>query len=295
MADHLDDYRALEGRVKEWARSRPDVQAVLVVGSRARIDVPADEYSDLDLVLFADDPDQLLDRDDWLADIGPVVMSFVEGTAVGAWRERRAIFEPMMDVDFSAVPSNLLDLDFAVAGPVTEIIRPVVDRGFRILDDESGRLSRLYDLPVSPRLAWTLPTETMLTNLVLDFWYHAMWTTKKVLRGEILVARTCLDDSMKDKLLKVINWLAHLGKPDTDTWHGRRFFETWSDHDIVETFHSTYGTATRTQILDDLSRTMDLFSQVARDAASRLGYPYPDAAERHIRGWISETVPDTLS
>ncbi len=295
MSDHNEAYRRIEESVANWCASRPDVHGALVVGSRARRDMPADEFSDLDLTLFADDPDLLIDTVDWLSEIGPVALSFVENTAVGGWRERRAVFEPMLDVDFSIVPAALLDIDFAVPGPVTNIIRPVVNRGFRIAFDPSGRLAKLHDVPVNPRVAWELPDEASFTNLVVDFWYHAMWTAKKMLRGEILVARTCLDNSMKDKLLRVINWLAHLGKPDMDTWHGVRFFELWSDQDIVQSFHATYGGASREHILEDLSRTMDLFGNVARDTALKLHYPYPDRAESHVRGWIRDTVPDTLS
>lgn len=265
----------------------------MVVGSRARRDRPADEFSDLDLVLFADDPDWLIDAGEWLAEIGPLVMSFVEQTAVGSWRERRAVFEPMLDVDFAIVPSVLLEIDFSAPGPVANVVRPVVDRGYRILHDPANRLKTLDLLSPGPATTWTMPDESRFTNLVTDFWYHAMWTTKKQLRGELLVARECLDNSMKDKLLHAINWLAHLGKPEIDTWHGYRFFEQWSDRDIVDTFHLTYGPATREHIFDDLSRTMDLFSRVARDAARRLDYHYPERAETHVRDWIRHVRTET--
>ncbi len=91
MTDHVNAYGEVERRVRTWAETRSDVHGVLAVGSRARADRPADEYSDLDLTLFADEPDRLIDTDDWLHEIGPVTFSFVEGTAVGGWRERRAV------------------------------------------------------------------------------------------------------------------------------------------------------------------------------------------------------------
>ena len=75
MSDHHDAYRQIEERVAIWAGLRRDVHAALVVGSRARREIPADEYSDLDMTLFADAPDRLIDSDDWLTEIGPVVLS----------------------------------------------------------------------------------------------------------------------------------------------------------------------------------------------------------------------------
>lgn len=292
MSDHVGAYVAIEGNVIAWAPTRSDVHAVLAVGSRARTDRPADEFSDLDIVLFADEPDRLIESDDWLSEIGQVAMSFVEQTAVGGWRERRAVFEPMLDVDFSVVPTNLLDLDFAVSGPVVDVIYPVVERGYRILYDPTGRLKTLDTMATTPQAPGSGPDETAYTNLVIDFWYHAMWTAKKLLRGELLVARQCLDDSMKVNLLRAIGWLAHSRKPIVDTWHGYRFFEIWGDEDIVQSLHATYGTVSHAQILDDLARTMDLFSRVARDAASQLEYDYPTRAESHVRDWIRRTVAE---
>lgn len=292
--NHDDSYRDLEQRVGAWAAARSDVQGVLAVGSRTRTDRPADEYSDLDLTLFADDPDSLIDSEDWLHEIGPTMLSFVEQTAVGGWRERRAVFQPMLDVDFSVVPTALLDLDFAVPGPVTNLIRPVIDRGFRIVYDPGGRLITLADIPAGVQPEWGSPDEASFRNLVVDFWYHAMWSTKKLMRGELLVARQCLDGSMKDKLRHVVDWLARLDRPGVDPWHGYRFFEERTDPAIVEALHATYGGVSPDRIRQNLSGSMDLFGQLARSAATRLGYAYPELAEAHVRGWIQETAPDTL-
>lgn len=294
MADHVGTYGHIEAGIASWAAGHPDVHGALVVGSRARSDRPADQYSDLDVTLFADDPDGLIDTDDWLGEIGDVKLSFVERTAVGSWRERRAVFAPMRDVDFSVVPAPLLDLDFATPGPVTDLVRPVLDRGFRVLYDPTGRLSTLDDLPVMDQSTWRPPDEVAFTNLVIDFWYHAMWTTKKVLRGELLVARECLDGSMKDKLLHVLDWRARLDQPAADPWHGYRFFESRNAPELVAALHATFGAASARRIVADLKRTMDIFGSLAPPLAARLGFHYPGAAETHVRDWIHGAVPDTL-
>lgn len=40
-----------------WAEASDDVRAALILGSRARIDHPADEWSDLDILVFARNPE----------------------------------------------------------------------------------------------------------------------------------------------------------------------------------------------------------------------------------------------
>jgi aminoglycoside 6-adenylyltransferase len=47
---------ALLHEIGGWAAARADVHAAVLVGSQARTDTPADEYSDADVMLFVDDP-----------------------------------------------------------------------------------------------------------------------------------------------------------------------------------------------------------------------------------------------
>jgi hypothetical protein len=44
-----------EERAAAWAQTRSDIRAALMVGSRAHLDHPGDEWADLDLMLFAAD------------------------------------------------------------------------------------------------------------------------------------------------------------------------------------------------------------------------------------------------
>jgi predicted nucleotidyltransferase len=49
-------------RFVTWAQRRPDVRAGIVLGSWARNDMPADNLSDLDLVVIVSDPSVFLSR-----------------------------------------------------------------------------------------------------------------------------------------------------------------------------------------------------------------------------------------
>lgn len=291
MADHQAAYGRIEAAIVGWADARSDVHGLLVVGSRARIDRLADQFSDLDIVIFADAPDALLDSDEWLRRIGPLKLSFVSGTAEGAWRERRAVFAPTTDVDFSVVPTAVLDLDVATSGPVMDVIRPVIQRGSRIIHDPTAKLAKLQQLDAVPAAGHDRRDEAAYSNLVVDFWYHAMWTVRKVRRGELLVARQCLDDTMKDMLNHVIRWQAQLDQPDAEHWHGYRYFESRYPVDLVNAVHATYGIVSAPQIVADTVRTMDIFGDVASRLASSLGYSYPNDVESYVRDWIEETVP----
>lgn len=63
---------ALEDRLLNWARAREDIRAVIVVGSRARADHPADDWADLDVALATTQPKRYHADTSWIADIAPV-------------------------------------------------------------------------------------------------------------------------------------------------------------------------------------------------------------------------------
>ena len=92
-------YEQLIARFVKWAEAQSDIGTAVVIGSRARIAHPADEWSDLDVVVTVDEPERYLFETDWLENIGNPWVTFVEGT--GDERERRVLFEGGLDVDFA--------------------------------------------------------------------------------------------------------------------------------------------------------------------------------------------------
>jgi hypothetical protein len=182
-------YDRLIGRFVTWAEAEPDVRAAFVVGSRARVDTPADEWSDLDLVIVMTDPNRLLRRSEWLRNLGTVWVTYLEPTAVGAGMERRVLFEGGLDVDFVPTP---LDLTTQIAehGWPSDLVA-VARRGIRFVLDKDGLASRLPALPEAPRAV--APSEDQYASTVDDFWYHTVWVAKKLRRGELWTAKMGCD------------------------------------------------------------------------------------------------------
>lgn len=258
--------RELEAAIAAWAAEEDGVRAAAVVGSQARSEVPADEWSDLDVVLFARDPDALLKREDWVQRFGRVRLTFLEPTAVGSQRERRVLFEDGLDVDFSVVPFEVLDDPVAVS---------VAARGFRVLVDKDGALERrLAELPAAHPPA--APTQHDFDELTADFLYHVVWAARKLRRGEIFTAKLCVDGYLKWLLLKLLEWEARSRNPELDTWHNGRFLERWANPEALEQLRNAYARYDETEVRHALWVTVDLFRQVAAETAERLGLAYPE-------------------
>lgn len=59
-----------------------------------------------------------------------------------------------------------------------------------------------------------------------NFWYHAVWASKKLKRGELWEGKAAIDSHMKNLLLDMIRWNTCSVKGwEYDTWYKARFLE----------------------------------------------------------------------
>ena len=58
-----EQYRWIAEAISTWAAAQPDISAVAVIGSQSRAKGCADEWSDLDLLIMAQDPDRLIEHE----------------------------------------------------------------------------------------------------------------------------------------------------------------------------------------------------------------------------------------
>ena len=97
---------ALLQKLTRYIQSDSNIQAAFLVGSQARSDCPADEYSDVDTAVVTGAPERYLYADGWLEHIGTPRVSFVEDTFL-CGRERRILFESGEDLDIPKMPNCL--------------------------------------------------------------------------------------------------------------------------------------------------------------------------------------------
>ena len=119
------------------------------MGSRSRDDHPADEWSDLDIILYADNSDFYLHNIDWLKSLGKIWVTFIYETS-GGEPERLTLFEGGYQVDIVFLTSDRLH-QLVKDGITPDNFR----RGARVLvdkDNVSGYIvpSEFKLVPTSP-------------------------------------------------------------------------------------------------------------------------------------------------
>lgn len=230
----------------------------------------------MDIVVIATNPKRYLSTTDWLENIGNAWITFLEGTAVGNELEHRILFEGGLDVDFVFLSKE----GFQQAIQDSQVLGVFRD-GMRLVMDKDGELAQLQLILSSAKVPLPHPPmRSEFLEVINDFWYHAVWTAKKLRRGELWVAKSCCDSYMKRLLLKMIEWQARATKGwNYNTWHRGRFLEEWADLRILERLGDTFSRYGEDDIRGALLATMDMFRGLAIETAERLGYDYPKFAD----------------
>lgn len=267
-------------RIVAWSEAAPDIRGVLLIGSQARIDRPADDWSDLDLALIATDPDRYLDRADWLGQIGTTWVSFIEGTIVQT-RERRVLFEGALDVDFNFFTPEQFQRIFREG-----LAAAVLHRGARVLVDKDGIIPSLPP-PSAEAPVVGPPSEAEFLAIVNEFWYRAVWAAKKLRRGELYIALGQSNGALLRLLREMLERHARATRGwQADTWHDGRFLEQWADPRALAALREAYARYDAADIRRSLLAMMELFRWVARETAERLGFSYPRAADERATEWV---------
>ena len=245
----------LEAVAAEWARRREDVRALVLVGSRARSERPADEWSDYDLVAVVDDAGRFLRSADWVDELAPVLLSFVEATATGGEQERRVLFADGTDADFSIIP---------LAGLADLVARP----------DVPGVFARGYRVLVDKGVLGPFPTELPATGAdalpVHEFWYRALLSARKLRRGELHVAVQGCNCGLRTLLRRALEIDARAA--GRDAWHEGRFLERWADPHWLARMPATVAAEDPAAVAGSIRAASELFADIcaAHDQAAAI-------------------------
>ncbi|MGD8553820.1 MAG: nucleotidyltransferase domain-containing protein [Anaerolineales bacterium] len=128
----MDEEGSFLGRLVAWAQDRPGLEAIALVGSRARGEAGAD--SDVDLILIHSNPEALLENTDWVAAFG--VPSSVEKEDWGKVTSLRVFYQEGLEVEY-----GVADPDWA-SNPMDAGDSSVIRSGLIVLYERDRHLTR---------------------------------------------------------------------------------------------------------------------------------------------------------
>ncbi len=264
-----------------WVESRADVQAVLLVGSLARDDHPADSWSDVDLILFVEDVEVFAHEESWLAALGEALLPVFERheSGDGEWL---ALFADGQKVDFYFTMG---------AGDLTAVLPsaayfPVIQRGAKLWYQRPGVDLHLPDPQPAPAAR---PAEAEFLALVGAMFLYGHKMAKLMRRGDVVRAKMVLESVLRPPLLTLIAWHAQaMFGPDRDTWYNGRFLAEWADPRVLPALPNTYGGYSTEETWRSLFGVLILSRWLAEETAVHWHFSFPEAAAEQVTAWIRE-------
>ena len=267
----MDRFAGIRARLQEIAAQDENLKAVIAIGSGTRQEVPADEFSDLDLIIATKHPA------DWLYGnipdrLGEMRISFTEPT-LGGGMERRMLFEGSIDVDLIVfTPEQLTQ---AILDGQAGL---VMNRGYAVLHDTMGA-SALIAHHIRPTAYFTPMSEAAFVGVVNDFFFHAVWADKKLRRGEIWTAKMCIDAYMKRLLLRE-------RCTETDVWYDGRFLDRWAGEETTAALSGCFAHYDPADMAIALRETVQLFVRTGQEAARKHSYAWPSQVQEYAESLL---------
>jgi len=283
-------YTELIARVVAWCQAEANLQGAILIGSQARPEHGADAWSDLDLMLLADDPDALLERSDWLARFGRPACDFTEVTPLPwltwNWCAKRVLYDDGRDVDFSLLPYDHLS-------EVLDVNAEIMVKGYRVLYDarpgrleaESARHVAAYRAAQPPPAA----TEQALRNDLHELLFHVAWAAKKARRGELWVAMRCVNRHMGGLLLRLIE--AHnalVSRRGGVLLYDGRFLEERTDPAILAGLGGCFARYDAQDVLAAAGNQLELAHRIASEVCAAAGWAAEEEAFAAVRRIYAE-------
>ena len=286
-------YVPLIDRFLLWAQAEDNLRFAMIIGSQARTERPADEFSDLDMMLLVRHPQPLLDSAAWLEQIGEPWLTFIERTGDNLGWERRALFAPGLDVDFALFPLEMGQVLASGNAPAGAL--DVFRRGYRILLDKENLtqpLTSLFENTWQPGVTQTQPPDAgEFAQVVNDFWYHVLWSARHLRRGELWWGKSGVDGYLKQLLLRMLEWHTQANRPGVDTWLRGRFLEQWADPRAVQALQACYAHYNSEDTWRALFATRDLFHWLSLEVAEKRGFSYPTAGAQNASALAEQIAP----
>lgn len=274
-------YEKMERDFTNWVQTVEDIRAAFIVGSRARNDHPADEWSDMDIIFFTSKQNYYLSNNEWLNNFGDICTSFVTTTA-GGDPEYLTLFDGGWQVDF--VIHTVDNLNQLVKN---KIIPGNFYRGVKVLIDKDHIAQNIMPLYSQAPQGNPLSEDKFLQTVNM-FWFIALYTAKQILRNELWVVKV-RDSNLKELLLQMIEWHEKtVNGIEYDTWHAGRFLCEWAGKETQEELQNSFGHFDRIDSWKALMATITLFKRLSHEISDKKKFSYPYELEKSVDQWINQ-------
>jgi aminoglycoside 6-adenylyltransferase len=127
------------------------------------------------------------------------------------------------------------------------------------------------------------PTAKAFADCCNEFWWVSTYVAKGLWRGEILYAKTLMEQALREQLMKMLTW--YVGMPNSFTRSAGKMgkhFKAQLAPEVWAMVEQTYADAGYANTWDALLTLCALFRKVALPIAAHFGFDYPHGDDKRV-------------
>lgn len=272
----MKDY---EDKISAWAIVRPMLRTILVTGSQARKDHPADVWSDLDIDMYVTDFPEYLSSGQFVNEFGAVWLCHARQSNEGD-PQFLVLYEGGVKIDFTFFPVSFLQEQVD-----NQRLLESQQRGYRVLIDKDN-LAKFLPPQIFAKPVFEKPTAEAFQTTIESFWHQAVAVAKQIRRRNLWVVKT-QDWVLKQHLFQMLEWHAQTVNR-RDTWYSGHFMHEWTDPETWRNLHRVFGHFSHVESWQALLGTIVVFRRMAVETAKYLNYNYPENIDELLDGYVQE-------
>lgn len=280
-------YHDLENNFLDWAKDQEDIRTVFILGSRARKDHPADQWSDMDIILAVKDADTYYHQTDWVQKFGDILTCLSSRTAMND-PELLVLYEGGYQVDYVFCP--LQALEGAISA---NIIPDTFFRGVRLLLDKDGLGAKLLPASFEYKPSSHI-NENDYEQAVQWFWFTVHYVTRQLLRQDLWYTKSS-EGHIRGQIQRMLEWYAVATHEEGhDIWHAGRFMKEWLDEKTYDELKGIFSGFDISASAASLLTAMELYRRIAITVADKYCFTYPLNTDERISTWIKERLSNLI-
>ena len=261
----------------KWFTEEENVRCVILIGSRAK-NGEADRLAGIDLDLFVQDPDALIENAGWLEVLEkPLLIHIDNEEDLVIWR---GIFENGLLIALFIQPLTTL-------AAIQKNLPPYYLPQYKVLVDKDHQTAQ-FPKPIEGTCSSSQATPEAFQACLTRFWLQVYFTMKCIWRDDLWRAKH-YDWQAKQELLQMLGWHAAVceGQKGFTTIEGDQII-TWVNSNTYSALKNTFGHFDREDSWRALEETIHLFTKLAKEIASELSIEYSQEKEKKFNSLLKE-------
>ncbi|WP_175614852.1 aminoglycoside 6-adenylyltransferase [Piscibacillus halophilus] len=261
------------------AREDERIRAVWMNGSRVNPNAKRDIMQDYDVVYVVKEINSFQQEVNWVDRFGERVIMQIPNPS--PWQVENNVVTYLMQ--FKDV--NRIDLHLVPVEKVTDMMK-TAESLTEVLLDKDGVIPKLP--PASDRDYYvSRPSVSDFNHTCNEFWWVMPYVAKGLWRGEVLYAKGILEGPLRNALMQMLDWSVAIDYDfKISTGKFSKELHALLDQTTWNRLLDTFPTAHKNSIWQALEIMGDLFHDVAKTCAQRLGFNYNEEEEQSVRQYM---------